>query len=94
VEAKKNTAQEKQAHELAGRIALGEKDYPKAIAELEQANLQNPRNLYRLSQAYQGNGDSTKAHEYLTKSADFNSLPALNYAFIRVKAQKLAAQKS
>ncbi len=93
-EAKKNAAQEKQSHELAGRIALGEKDYPKAIAELEQANLQNPRNLYRLSQAYQGNGDSTKAHEYLTKSADFNSLPALNYAFIRVKAQKLAAQKS
>lgn len=92
-EATKNPAQVKQSHELAGRIALGEKDYVQAIAELEQANLQDPRNLYRLSQAYQAKGDSAKAQEYLTKAADFNSLPALNYAFIRVKAKKLAAAK-
>ncbi|MGA8762942.1 MAG: tetratricopeptide repeat protein [Candidatus Sulfotelmatobacter sp.] len=92
-EATKNSAQIKQSHELAGRIALGEKDYGKAIAELEQANLQNPANLYRLSQAYQAKGDSTKAQDYLTKAADFNSLPALNYAFIRVKVQKAAVGK-
>ena len=55
-EARKNDAQLKQAHELAGRIALAEKDNAKAITELEQANLQNPQNLYRLSQAYRGNG--------------------------------------
>ena len=29
----------------------------KAVAELEQANQQNPQNLYRLSQAYRGQGD-------------------------------------
>jgi tetratricopeptide (TPR) repeat protein len=92
-EASKNSAQVKQSHELAGRIALGQKDYAKAIAELEQANLQNPANLYRLSQAYQGNGDSGKARDYLTKAADFNSLPALPYAFIRTKAQKSVTQK-
>jgi tetratricopeptide (TPR) repeat protein len=92
-EATKNSAQLKQAHELTGRIALGEKDYVQAIAELEQANLQDPRNLLRLSQAYQAKGDTTKAHEYLVKVADWNSLPALNYAFIRVKAQKMAAEK-
>jgi tetratricopeptide (TPR) repeat protein len=91
--ARNNAAQERQSHELAGRIALGEKDYPKAIAELEQANLQDPRNLYRLSQAYDGNGNSTKARDYLTRSADFNSLPALNYAFVRQRAKKMAAQK-
>lgn len=90
--ATKNSAQVKQFHELAGRIALAEKDYDKAIAELQQANLQNPANLYRLSQAYQAKGDSDKAHEYLIQAANFNSLPALNYAFIRVKAQKLAAK--
>jgi tetratricopeptide (TPR) repeat protein len=78
---------------LAGRIALAEKDYDKATAELQQANLQNPLNLYRLSQAYQAMGDGDKAHEYLIQAADFNSLPALNYAYIRVKAQKLAAGK-
>ena len=89
----KNPAQLKQAHELNGRIALVEKDYEKAIAELQQANLQDPRNLYRLSEAYQGKGDSATAKELCTKAADFNSLPQLPYAFIRVKAQKMAAGK-
>jgi len=91
-EARKNDAQLKQAHELAGRIALAEKDNAKAITELEQSNLQNPQNLYRLSQAYRGNGDAAKAQEYLKKAAEFNSLPALNYAFIREKAQKEAGK--
>ena len=39
-------------------------------------------------------GDSAKAQEYAKKVADFNSLPALNYAFVRGKVQKeLAAKK-
>ncbi len=82
-----------QAHELDGRIALAEKDNDKAIAELEQANLQDPRNLYRLSLAYEAKGDTAKAQEFLTKAAAFNSLPQLNYAFIRAKAQKKAGDK-
>jgi len=93
-EASKNGAQIKLSHELAGRIALGEKEYVKAIAELEQANQQDPRNLYRLSEAYQGKGDSAKAQEFCTKAAEFNSLPALPYAFVRVKAQKQAGRKA
>jgi tetratricopeptide (TPR) repeat protein len=87
----KNPAQLKQVHELDGRIALAEKDYDKAIAELQQANQQDPRIIYFLSVAYQGKGDSTKAKELCIKAAEFNSLPQLNYAFIRVKAQKVAA---
>ena len=93
-EATKNTAQTRQAHELAGRIALGQKNYDQAIAELEQANLQDPRNLYRLGQAYQFKGDRAKAKEYWQKAAEFNSLPQLNYAFIRSKAQKVAGKKA
>jgi tetratricopeptide (TPR) repeat protein len=93
-EASKNPAQLKQAHELAGRIALAEKDYDKAIAELQQANQQNPRNLYRLGQAYQGKGENMKAHEFYVQAAGFNSLPQLNYSFVRIKAQKLAGGKS
>ena len=89
-EASKNPAQVKLAHELAGRIALAQKDYENAIAELEQSNLQDPRNLYRLGQAYDGKGDHAKADEFYTKAANFNSLPALNYAFIRAKAEKMA----
>ena len=90
-EASKNPNQMRQAHELAGMIALSEKDYDKAIAELQQANQQNPQNLYRLSQAFQGKGDNAKAKEFSTKAAGFNSLPQLNYALIRMKAQKMAA---
>jgi len=92
-EASKNSPQVQQAHELAGRIALAEKDNDNAIAELQQANWQDPRNLYRLSQAYQGKGDTAKEQDFLTKAAQFNSLPALPYAFIRVKVQKLAGDK-
>lgn len=88
-EASKNPAQAKLAHELAGRIALAQKDYDKTIAELQQSNLQDPRNLYRLGQAYDGKGDHAKAQEFYSNAAKFNSLPALNYAFIRTKAEKM-----
>jgi tetratricopeptide (TPR) repeat protein len=88
-EASKNPAQTKLAHELSGRISLAQKDYEKAIAELQQANLQDPRNLYRLGQAYDAKGDHAKAQEFYSDAAKFNSLPALNYAFIRTKAEKM-----
>jgi tetratricopeptide (TPR) repeat protein len=93
-EVSKNPVQMKQAHELAGRIALAQKDYDKAIAELQQANLQDPRNLYRMSMAYQSKGDSAKAGEFCKKAAEFNPLPQLPYAFIRTKAQKMANGKA
>lgn len=89
-DASKNLNQMRQAHELTGVIALAEKDYDKAISELQQASQQNPQNLYRLAQAYQGKGDDAKAKEFAAKAAGFNSLPQLNYAFIRAKAQKMA----
>jgi tetratricopeptide (TPR) repeat protein len=90
-ETSKNPAQLKLAHELAGRIALGQKNYNTAISELEQANQQDPRNLYRLGQAYQAKGEKDKAQKLYEEAAGFNSLPALNYAFIRVKAQKMVS---
>ena len=92
-DASNNPAQVKLAHELTGMIALAEKDYDKALAELRQANQQNPENLYRMCQAYQGKGDKGQAKELCTKAAEFNSLPQLNYAFIRAKA-RAATEKS
>lgn len=92
-DASRNPGQIKLAHELTGRIALAEKDYDTAITELEQANDQDPRNLYRLSQAYQAKGDGSKARDYCKKAAEFNSLPQLNYAFIRARAQKAGVAK-
>jgi tetratricopeptide (TPR) repeat protein len=90
-EAAKNANQVKQAHELAGRIALEEKNYDVAITELGQANQQNPETLYLLGHAYHGKGDAAKAKELFTKAAKFNSLPQLNYAFVRTKAEKALA---
>jgi tetratricopeptide (TPR) repeat protein len=89
-EASKNPARLKQVHELAGRIALAQKDYSRAMTELEQANEQDPSNLYRLSLASLGKGDNDAAREFAKRAADFNSLPQLNYAFVRSKAQKAA----
>lgn len=86
-EATNNPAQVRLSHEIVGTIALAEKDYDKALAELQQANQQNPQNLYRTCQAYQGKGDRERAKEFCTKAAEFNSLPALNYAFVRTKAR-------
>ncbi len=88
--ASKNPFQTKQAHELDGTVALAEKSWDKAIADLEQSNLQNPQNLYRLCKAYEGKGDAAKAADYCKQAASFNSLPSLNYAFIRAKAGKAA----
>jgi tetratricopeptide (TPR) repeat protein len=90
-EAAKNQNQLKQAHELAGRIALEEKNYDAAVSELGQANQQNPDTLYLLGEAYKGKGDAAKAKESFTKAAKFNSLPQLNYAFVRTKAEKALA---
>ena len=85
-ETRKNPFQTKQAHELIGTIALAEKNYDNAVAELQQANQQNPYDLYRLCLAYKGKGDMGKAKEFCTKATAFNSLPQLNLAFIRKRA--------
>jgi tetratricopeptide (TPR) repeat protein len=88
--ASKNPFQAKQAHEVDGTIALAEKNWDTAVAELGQANLQNPQNLYRICQAWRGKGDSAKADDFCKQAAAFNSLPSLNYALIRAKAGKAA----
>jgi tetratricopeptide (TPR) repeat protein len=87
-EAKKNAAQMRQVHQLIGLIALELKDYDKAVSEFQQANQQNPYDLYRLCQAYQGKGDAGQAKTFCGKAANFNSLPAIQYAFVRTKAAK------
>lgn len=77
----------------SGIIALAEKDYDKAITELQQGNERNPQNLYRLCQGYQGKGDAGKAKESCKQAAEFNSLPNFNYALIRTKAKAGAEKK-
>ncbi len=91
VTAKKNDGEIRLAHQLAGTIALEEKQFDQAIAELSQGNQQDAYTLYRLGLAYQSKGDGAKAADFFKRAADQNSLPALNYAFVRVKAKKMKA---
>ncbi len=72
-------------HELLGMIALAEEDYDKAISELNQADHQNPYNLYRLALAYKRNGELDKYNGYLNMALDYNAVSDLNYAFVRHK---------
>ncbi|MGH7498460.1 MAG: tetratricopeptide repeat protein [Gemmatimonadales bacterium] len=90
-EERHNNFRIRQAHELAGTIALKEKNYDTAITELGQANQQNPQVVYYTALAYRGKGDGVKAKEYATKAADANVLPLIAYAFVREKAKKMGA---
>jgi tetratricopeptide (TPR) repeat protein len=87
----KNPNQMRQSHQLNGLIAMEEKDYAKAVSELKQANQQNPYDLYRLCQAYSAKGDAASAKEQCGKAANFNSLPAIQYAFVRTKAHSVSS---
>jgi tetratricopeptide (TPR) repeat protein len=89
--AKKVNFEVRQSHEINGLVALQEKDYAKAVAELRQANQQDPRVLYHLALATRGQGDAAAARTLLKNAADFNGL-GFNYGFVRSKARKLLAE--
>jgi tetratricopeptide (TPR) repeat protein len=78
------------SHELEGIIALADKQYSKAIRELQQANLQNPYNWYRMGMAHLGEGEEDMAKDDFQRAAEFFALDNLNYAFIRSNALKVA----
>jgi tetratricopeptide (TPR) repeat protein len=80
----------RQTHELAGRIALEEKKGAAAVAELAQANQQDPRVLYLLAVAHQAAGDPVKAKQAGVQAADFNGLSP-NYGYVRGKAKAMVA---
>ena len=79
----------RQQHELAGMIALAEKEYAPAVQELKLANQQDPRILYLTAVALQGAGDAPGAAKFAAKAAKFNGLN-LNYGYVRNKARKMA----
>jgi tetratricopeptide (TPR) repeat protein len=72
-------------------IALEEKDFFRAIDELEQSNPQNTRHLYELAQAYDYSGDRSKARDLYRKIIDYNALNSLEYSFVRHKAREALA---
>jgi tetratricopeptide (TPR) repeat protein len=80
----------RQGHELAGRVALAEKNYAAAVGELRQANQQDPRVVYLLAVALQGKGDAQAAKDAAVQAADWNAL-SNTYGFVRGKARAIAA---
>ena len=89
VDAKKIPFEVRQSHELAGRIALAERDYAKASDELRQANQQDPRVLFLLAAALKGKGDAAAAKQVATAAADWNAL-SNTYGYVRTKARAIA----
>ena len=89
--AKKNSGQIRQAHDLAGTIALKEKQFDQALAHFSKANQQDPYVLYRMGKAYKGSGNEAKAKEMFRQATNHNTLPTLNHAFVRAKAKKTKA---
>ena len=61
----------------------------RAVDELKLGNQQDPYTLYRLGLAYQGKGEPAKAAELFEEAANQNTLPTLNYAFVRQKAKRM-----
>jgi tetratricopeptide (TPR) repeat protein len=89
--AKNNSAEIRQAHELAGTIALKEKQFDQAVTHLTTANQQDPYVLYLLGKAYKAKGDAPKAAELFGQAANHNTLPTLNHAFARAKVKAMKA---
>jgi tetratricopeptide (TPR) repeat protein len=91
VEMVDNANQIRLAHQLLGTIALKTGDFETARRELLQSNQQNPQNIYRLAQAYEGLNESETAKGLYRKAANYNISSSINLSFVRTKARdKLA----
>ena len=88
---RQNGVRVRQAHELAGTIALKEQAFDRALAELAQANQQDPRVAYWTALAWQKKGDTARAKEYASRAADAHVLPLVTYAFVRKEARTMSA---
>ena len=81
----------RQAHELAGRLALAKGDPVGALGELAQANQQDPKVLYFQALAARAAGDAGGARTFVCEAAEFNGLE-ISYAFVRPRAKALLAE--
>lgn len=77
-------------HEIAGMLAIAQSRHKAALAELAQANQQDPRVLYLVAAALSGAGETQKARAAARKVAEWNAL-SLNYGYVRAKARTLAS---
>jgi tetratricopeptide (TPR) repeat protein len=90
VEKEPNSDQRPQYAYLAGYVAYYAKDYRQAIAELQQADQEDPFILLLLADAFEHSGDKARAREFYQKVLSSNS-HAVNNAFARPIARRKLA---
>jgi tetratricopeptide (TPR) repeat protein len=78
------------AYLVMGLISISEKDYDRAIAELEQANLNLALANYYLAQAYEGKGNRSEAAGLYAEAAEAYQINSITYALIRKDAGRKA----
>lgn len=76
-------------HELLGLIALGQKSYKKAVAELRLADQTQLRNKYLLAQALEATHASDEAKKLYKEVAE-NNFNTVDFALLRAEARKKA----
>lgn len=90
VRARKDPAETRRAHELAGRIHLAAGCPAEAVAELGRADQEDARVLYQLGLALRRQGKHEQARSVLRRAASANDF-SLSYAFVRARARSLLA---
>jgi hypothetical protein len=93
VAVKKVPFEVRQQHELAGLIALADKQPATAAEEFSRANQQDPKILFLTAIAWREAGNAAKAASFAAKAAKFNGL-AFNYGYVRKKAEKFGSSST
>jgi tetratricopeptide (TPR) repeat protein len=79
----------RRVHEIDGVLALARGEAEMALAELEQANAQDPVVIYWMAKAAFAAGDVERAQSLARSAARFNQLTTPNFAYIRDRAEEL-----
>jgi len=91
VDVARNPVQIRNAHELAGKLALGREQWDEAIREFDEANQQDPEILYLAAQAWEGKGEQARAEQSYQAALNFRSVGSLSYALVRLKSRLRSA---
>jgi len=81
----------RRAHQLDGHVALLARDFSRAVAELRQANQNDPWVFVLLARAHAGAGQKKEAREAWRAAAEYNELGfPISWAFVRREARNRA----
>ena len=80
--------EQRQDHELLGRIALAEGNAAEAVAHLTQANQQDPRVLLLIARAHEARGDAAAAADMVRQAAEFNQL-SFPLSYVKGEAERM-----